>query len=164
MSVRVSLKSSINREYLPTDRNSIIYLALEILPPQNIAESDTLPSAICLLIDRSGSMRGKKIAFARAAASQLLDDLKPSDHISLITFSDYAEVLTDFEQVERLDKSAFKNRIERLKAGGNTEMFKGLETACKQLAQPAITGDIPVKRIILLSDGKPTDKVPSRNT
>jgi Ca-activated chloride channel family protein len=160
VSGQISLKCTVNREFLPPDKRSIVYLAMDILPPRDMEASGALSSAICLLIDRSGSMKGKKIEQVREAASQLVDGLLPTDYIGMVTFSDGVEVVSNFERVQSVDTFLLKGKIERLKAYGNTELYKGLETAYEQILQTGKTAGNLVKRIILLSDGQPTDKVP----
>jgi Ca-activated chloride channel family protein len=160
MTGQISLKCMVNREFLPPDKKSIVYLAMDILPPRDMEASGALSSAICLLIDRSGSMKGKKIDQVREAASQLVDGLLPTDYVGMVTFSDGVEVISNFERMESVDSVLLKGKIERLKAYGNTELYKGLETAYEQILQTGKTAGNLVKRIILLSDGQPTDKVP----
>lgn len=156
----VHLKCSINREYLPLKSNSIIFLALEVLPPPHSLNAGTIPSAICLVIDRSGSMKGKKIQYARTAASGLIDQLRPTDYLGMITFSDKVEIVSAFEQVNSIDRIALISKIEKINANGNTEMFSALETSLQQLEQIGKNMGNLVKRVILLSDGKPTDRMP----
>lgn len=160
MGSEISLKCTLNREYLPPDRNSIVFLAIDIMPPADLETTATLASAVCLLIDRSGSMKGKKIAQAKEAAARLVEQLFPSDYIAIVTFSDNAEVVAGFEQVRAVDAFLLKGKIERIKADGGTELYRGLEAAYEQLLQAGKAARNVVKRLILLSDGKPTDKVP----
>jgi Ca-activated chloride channel family protein len=160
VSGQISLKCTVNREFLPPDKRSIVYLAMDIVPPRDMDVAGALSSAICLLIDRSGSMKGKKIEQVREAASQLVDGFLPTDYIGMVTFSDGVEVISSFERVQSVDTFLLKGKIERLKAYGNTELYKGLETAYEQILQTGKTAGNVVKRIILLSDGQPTDKVP----
>jgi Ca-activated chloride channel family protein len=156
----VSLKCMVNREFLPVDKRSIVYLAMDIMPPKDLDAGAGLPSAMCLLIDRSGSMKGKKIEQVKEAASQLVDELLPLDYIGIVTFSDGVEVISNFEQIESADTFLIKGKIDRLKAYGNTELYRGLETAYEQIIQTGKAAGNLVKRVILLSDGQPTDKVP----
>jgi Ca-activated chloride channel family protein len=78
----------------------------------------------------------------------------------MVTFADGVNVVANFEKVQSIDTFLLKGKIDRLKAYGNTELYKGLETAYEQILQTSKTASNSVRRIILLSDGQPTDKVP----
>lgn len=160
MSSAVSLRCTLNREYLPPNKKSVVYLALDILPPQSPPGARGLPSAICLLIDRSGSMKGERLDQAKAAAHQMLGQLQPTDYIGMMTFSSKIDRVADLEQVQSVDMRQLAKKIERLKAGGGTELYRGLEAAYEQLIRIGNTAGHLVKRVILLSDGKPDDDIP----
>jgi Ca-activated chloride channel homolog len=153
----IRLKCAINRIHLPLKKPSIVYLALEILPPESA--STHLPCAICLVVDRSGSMRGRKIRFAKEAASLLVDELQGMDYLALITFSDHVEVVAGIEQLADSKRAGLKERIAAIKTVGNTEMFKALEKALLELSMVGEERNDVVRRVILLSDGQPTDKI-----
>jgi len=160
MGSSVSLKCTLNREFVPADKKSIIYLAIEIWPPEGTMTPAGLPSAICLLIDRSGSMWGKKLNQAKEAAQRLIDQLQPSDSISLITFSSKVETVVEMDKIQALDVTELKRKIQKIKCGGGTELYRGLDTAFLQFIRLGITSSDLVKRVILLSDGEPTDHTP----
>jgi Ca-activated chloride channel family protein len=157
----ISLKATLNREHLSVDRSSVVFLAVEILPPQSMPDSRGMPAAICLLIDCSGSMKGKKIEYARDAAAQLVDRLQTDDYLGMVAFSDGVDIISGFEKVSDLDIILLKGKIQRMTASGNTEMYRGLGAAYEQIMQLSKTAGKVVRRVILLSDGKPTDKVPA---
>ena len=160
MSNSISVKGTLNREYLPPNRESIVYLALDILPPDANQGGGAFPTAICLLIDRSGSMAGEKLNQAKAAAHQVLDQLQSTDYVGIVAFCGWIDKVADVKQVQSVDVAALKRKIADLEAEATTELYDGLETAYQQVVRAAkSTGDM-VKRVILLSDGLPTDDVP----
>lgn len=161
MGNQVVIKPTVNCNYLPANEQSILYLAIEIMPPNFLEGNISLRSAICMVIDRSGSMKGQnKLVNAKAAAIQVLDTLRSDDYIGMITFSDYVEPIIDLTQSSHADMIGLRNNIERLKADGNTEMYRGLESAFNQFSRMGATLAQAAKRIILLSDGRPTDRIP----
>lgn len=160
MNSSISLKCTLNREYLPANRGSAVFLAFDILPPQVLEAGAGLPSAICLLIDRSGSMEGEKLDQAKAAAYQLLGQLQPVDYVGMVTFAREIDKVASVEEVKSMDIPALKEKIKKLEAKGTTELYKGLETAYQQVLRTSKAVANLVKRVILLSDGQPTDDVP----
>ena len=159
MNSSVSLKCMLNREYLPANKGGIIFLSVDILPSQAAEGAKGLASAICLLIDRSGSMRGEKLEQVKAAACQLLDQLHPADYVGMVTFAGKIDKVASVDQVGSFDMPALKERIRRLDAKGWTELYRGLETSYEQLLSTSGAAENLVKRVILLSDGQPTDDV-----
>ena len=115
MGSSVSFRCILNREYLKADEPAVIYLALDIMPPDESSTSEIMPSAICLLIDRSGSMLGRKLNQARAAAQKLVDQLQPGDSIGMLTFSSKVEPIIDLQQIQYLDIADFKKKIQKIR-------------------------------------------------
>lgn len=159
MNSSISLNCMLNREYLAANKGAALFLALEILPPQVPEAGAGLPSAICLLIDRSGSMEGEKLDQAKAAACQLLDQLQPVDHVGMVTFASDIDKVASVEQIGSVNVSALKTKINKLNAKGTTELYRGLDTAYQQVLRTSKVATNLVKRVILLSDGQPTDNV-----
>jgi Ca-activated chloride channel family protein len=156
----ISLMCMLNRDYLQSNKKSIVYLAINVVPPDQHTESEILSSAICLLIDRSGSMWGKKLDQAKTAAQRMVDQLQPGDSIGLITFSSKVEPVLELAPIQSLNVEDLKRKIQKIRCGGGTELYRGLDTAFLQFMRSGATSPDIVKRIILLSDGQPTDHTP----
>jgi Ca-activated chloride channel family protein len=107
------------------------------------------PLNLAVVLDRSGSMTGAKIEKARQAAMGLVDQLAPGDLFSLIAYSDFAEVLVPAQELE--DKEAVKSRISRIRPGGSTALYAGVELGATQIQRHLSSRKI--NRVILLSDG-----------
>ncbi|MCU0728182.1 MAG: VWA domain-containing protein, partial [Planctomycetes bacterium] len=103
---------------------------------------------VVLVVDRSGSMRGGKIAMARAAALAAARALDPVDRIGLLAFSD------TFEWIRRIapagDLGGLERALRNLDATGGTEAFPAVREVFSVLrADPA-----SVRHVILISDGQ----------
>ena len=85
----------------------LIYVMLEVAPRTVGEVSPAPPLNICLVIDRSTSMRGEKLDVAKAAAMEIMRNLRADDIFSLVVFSDRADVLVP---------SAFQSDRKRLQA------------------------------------------------
>ena len=104
--------------------------------------------ALCLLIDRSGSMGGERLATAAVAAAASLWRA-PTD-TSVIAFSDDALVLAP--QGSGRDPEDVVNTLFRLRGHGTTDLAFAFRTAAAQLARSSATRRIT----LLLSDGRAT--------
>lgn len=122
----------------------------EVLPVRMEVESRVeMPSiAMMLLIDRSGSMSGKKIALAKEAARATAEALGAEDRIGIIAFDNIARPLVRLQRAGNRYRIA--TQIDKLSASGGTHIYPAL-----QQAQAALAGvQARVKHVILLSDGQ----------
>jgi len=107
---------------------------------------------VCLVIDRSGSMEGAPLEYAKQACSFVVEMLTPRDVLSIVTFEETVDLLMAPQRVT--EKGAIKDGIARLQAGNTTDLYGGMAMAAQQLLQASESG--LVTRMIVLSDGDPT--------
>ncbi len=110
------------------------------------------PLNLCLVIDRSGSMEGPPLEYAKQACSHVVDMLSPNDVLSIVTFEETVDVLMPPQRVT--NKQPIKDGISRLQAGNTTDLYGGMALGLQQVLQHGETGR--ATRIIVLSDGDPT--------
>jgi Ca-activated chloride channel family protein len=127
----------------------LIYMLLEISPREEKESLPTPPLNICLALDRSTSMQGDKLDMVKATATQLLRNLRPHDVLSVVAFSDNAEVIVP--AALNLDHKKQEGRIQMIQASGATEIFKALQAGLKEIRQTFDPSR--VNHIILLTDG-----------
>ncbi len=110
------------------------------------------PLNLCLVLDRSGSMEGQPIEFAKQACSQVVDLLGPNDVLSIVVFDEVVEVLMAPQRVT--DKTAIKSGIAQLQPGYTTNLYDGITLGSQQLGMAMESGR--VTRMVVLTDGEPT--------
>ncbi|MBI2333602.1 MAG: DnaJ domain-containing protein, partial [Chloroflexi bacterium] len=130
--------------------DQLLYVLLEIEPTQKQSASlPTPPLNLCLVLDRSTSMQGEKMDTLKATAVQLIRNLRPQDVLSIVAFSDRAEVIVP--AAISLDKRKQESSVQMIQPSGGTEIFQGLEAGLKEVRRTLDPSR--VNHIILLTDG-----------
>jgi len=104
--------------------------------------------ALCLLVDRSGSVGGERLASAALAAAAVA--LRAPDDYSVLAFADQVLVLK--AQDERRPVDDVVGALLGLRGHGATDLHLALDTARRQLARSRAARQV----VVLLSDGRPT--------
>lgn len=113
------------------------------------------PLAAVLVIDRSGSMAGDKIDAARLAAERFVNGLSDGDMLSVVTYGSDVSVDLPFTVVDGASRRAALAVVRRIEEGGGTNIDGGLMAAKSQLDRASVDGR--VARVVLISDGRPTE-------
>ena len=124
-------------------------LLVRIVPPTVDAVTKRPSLNLSLVLDRSGSMEGEKIARAREAACYCIEQLMPSDRVSVVVFDDVVDVLLQSQPVE--NREAIKERISHIQARNSTALHQGWVTGGIQVSKEMTDG--AVNRVLLLTDG-----------
>ncbi len=109
------------------------------------------PLNLALVIDRSGSMSGEKLAFAQQAACHALDRLDVHDRVAVVAYDDQVRLLSPGVAVSDGARAELKRQINALRPGGQTDLGGGWLRGAQEVA----TGDslVKVSRVLLLTDG-----------
>jgi Ca-activated chloride channel family protein len=113
------------------------------LPPQK-------PTAVVLVLDKSGSMSGPKIEMAREAARASIKTLRPIDKIGVISFDETFNWVIPMGPAGNLEDKS--NLIGQITANGGTKIYQAVESAFEKI----VTEQATHKHIILLTDGVST--------
>ncbi len=130
-----------------SDSNQLVYLLVNITPPQQ--EDEQRPLNISLVIDRSTSMQGKRLQSVRTAVELLVEKLSPDDTLSIISFSDRAEVVVPAGPIT--NKTQINAQVRSIQASGGTEIYQGLYAGVQELRKSNLQSYS--NQLILLTDG-----------
>ena len=153
MSGAIHVSCLCNRNAIPAlDESQLVYVLTELTPDPALAEH-RMPLNFALVLDRSGSMEGHKLASLKKAVNRIIDRLAPDDIIALITFDTRCMLLAEAQPAQ--NKVELKYLVEQITPGGSTVMAPAIGEAIRQVS----ANDAPerVSRIILLTDGEATD-------
>jgi uncharacterized protein YegL len=128
----------------------LLYVLLEAAAEGLAAQLPKLPLNLCLVIDRSSSMRGERLNQVKEAAGKIIDQLSQDDNFSLVVFNDRADVVVPAQRIA--DKSDLKRAVGTVEAAGGTEMANGMALALQEIQKPLLARGI--SRLLLLTDGR----------
>jgi Ca-activated chloride channel family protein len=136
-------------DVLTVEQPQKLYLMARLASGPALNNQQRHPLNLSLVIDRSGSMGGDKIAYTRQAAQFLVQNLGSRDIFSVVLYNEGVETLLQPENVTHKDN--INQRIATIKAGGMTNLSGGWLQGCNLVAQN-LQQDY-LNRVILMSDG-----------
>ena len=118
-------------------------------------DGTTIPESrnvdMVIVLDRSGSMQGRKIEDARQAVRMLLSNLSTKDRFALVTYSDGVQIISPLDNVTESQRDRLETHIHRIAANGGTNLGAGLQAAINLLASAPENDN--ARKVILISDG-----------
>lgn len=131
----------------------VLYMLAELACDRFLADQANMPTStplnLTLIIDRSLSMKGARLERTKAAAFQILEHLSDKDILSIIGFSDRAEVLVKAGPIT--DKNEIRAQITPLTTSGATEIYQGLMLGYQENLKHC--NPKYVNHIVLITDG-----------
>lgn len=139
------------RAKLTAGREQTIDVVVRITPPEVV---DTGVSKrprlnLSLVLDRSGSMGGEKMMRAREATAYCIDQLLPSDRLSVVIFDNTVEVLIPSQLAE--NKVQLKGLLREVYARNSTALHEAWVRGGMQVSEHLTDGAI--NRVVLITDG-----------
>ncbi len=133
-----------------------VYLRVDVEAPA--ARAALRPVAVGVALDRSGSMYGSKMAFAKLAVKHLVEMLTTDDVVAVSAYDDVVERVVPAGKVQ--DPLVIVTRVMSLEARGTTNLSGGYLDALGQLPPQ---DDALLRRVFLLSDGLANQGVVNRD-
>ena len=144
------LSTILSHDLLPClGESQSLYVLVKIAAAEGI-ESRRMPLNLCLVLDRSTSMKGARLQQVKEAARYIVDQLGDNDILSVISFSDRAETVVPGQWPP--DKVAARAAIGRIQADGGTELLQGLKAGLEEVSR--WRRDDMFSSLILLTDGQ----------
>lgn len=117
--------------------------------------SAAAPMNLAIVVDRSGSMKGKRMQNALAAARAMIRRLRDGDVLSVVSYSGSTETVLPSTRIDESSRERAVRSLDGIVARGETCISCGIDAAMAALrAQTGMT-----TRILLLSDGEATSGV-----
>jgi Ca-activated chloride channel homolog len=148
----LTMRARLSHPYVGTARQDV-FLTID-LSGKEVPGAARAPLNLALVLDRSGSMSGFKLNQAKLAAKQLVSQLRPVDRLSIVHFGSDVKSLEGRLATED-GKRAMLSYIDGIWDDGGTNIGEGVTTGKNHLL--ASMQGFKVNRVILVSDGQPTE-------
>lgn len=146
---QVSLSVAMSNPVLKSDQKQTAFLKVGLEGFKMPVTTKRVAVNVALVLDKSGSMNGRKIDEAKQAAIQAIQRLDANDIVSVVVYDSTVEVLVPATKLT--DKDAVCKKIAQVQPGGRTALFAGVSKAAAELRK--FIDRERVNRIVLLSDG-----------
>jgi hypothetical protein len=138
--------------YAPLGDAGMGYYALWLPPLRELTAADPIPRSLTFVIDISSSMQGDKLAAAKGALTDAIQDLHSDDFFNIIVFSSGADEFAENPVPATLENIEDAVRfIDQQGAFGLTNFQISLQQALQQ----SFPGG-SLNHVIFLTDGNPT--------
>lgn len=110
---------------------------------------DHIPAAnLSLVVDISGSMGGSPIEKSKEAMKELVNQLRPTDQVSLVLFGN--QVFVPFKSQKIGDKKDLLKAIDAISIHGSTDVHLGMQTGYQEVASTYLKNGN--NRVIVFTD------------
>ena len=152
--------STSDRTLIRADAESVRYVKVSFVAPPSPRRAERWPVNVALVLDRSGSMAGRKIELARDAAMQAIRLLQPTDRFALVVYDNEIDVLAESGPATPEAKRRAFERLALVQARGSTDLCAGWLRGTDEIGR-SLQRDT-IGRCLLLTDGLANQGVTDR--
>ncbi len=149
----INVQANLNNVYYMSEgKNQFIYLYVTAKAAKYPDREKNTPLNLSLVLDRSGSMSGAKLKYAREASKVVIDNLDENDQLSIIAYDHEIEVMQSSLSISsNRTRKQLKRKIDAIYDNGSTNLGGGMLEGFNQVDKHY--EELYVNRVLLLSDG-----------
>lgn len=148
----IMLEGRLGHPTLQAERPGETFMLLTATADKDAATSAASPLNLSIVIDRSGSMKGRRLSNALDAARGMVGRLRDGDAVSVVTYNTTTDVIVPSTTIDSFSRDRALRALSAISAGGDTCISCGIDAGMEQLRRRSGMVD----RVLLLSDGEAT--------
>ncbi len=162
-----------DRSLVRATARSTRHAQVTITAPSAPTRAERIPANLAIVLDRSGSMAGRKFVLARQAVEQALAQLRPDDAFALIVYDNEIDVLAESTAATSTARREALALLDAVQPRGSTNLSGGWMRGCEQVALTMQRmaemgaerggGVRAINRCLLLTDGLANDGITDRD-
>lgn len=137
-------------EFVTTQHGYVVRALIRLEGQAPATDSARAPLNLSLVLDRSGSMHGEKLAAARDAAAFLVRRLSPEDRVTVVAYDGDVHTIAD----AHTPRAAVAPLIQQIEPGGSTNLSGGWLRGRELVAARSRGEKRGMNRVLLLTDGR----------
>jgi Ca-activated chloride channel homolog len=142
----------LNNVFNGKEDNVYYYVHLQGLDKVNTTVKEHVPVNISVVLDRSGSMDGDKLSYAKEALKYVIQQLDSRDVLSVVLHDTDVEVFLTPQRIE--NKTELLQRVDKIKIANSTNLEGGIRKGYELVkSAKKLIGAEMINRVLLLSDG-----------
>ncbi|MGC4960940.1 vWA domain-containing protein [Gordonia sp. DT101] len=146
----MKLSAALDVEVVAHEAADEVTLLLELEAPVG-PDTERAPTALQVVLDRSGSMSGPPLEGAQKALAGVVAQLDPSDVFGVVTFDDDAQVVVPAGPLS--DKQRAVDAIQSIVPGGCTDLSSGYLRGLQELRRSTKAAGVRGGTVLVISDG-----------
>ncbi|HUG30447.1 MAG TPA: VWA domain-containing protein [Candidatus Limnocylindria bacterium] len=155
-----TLRARTDRRFIRSTHRSERFVLVELEAPAAAQKPTRDPVNLAFVLDRSGSMSGRKLDLAKRAIETAVDRLLPTDRFAIVCYDDRIDVVVEGTNASREAKTNAVDRLRDIDARGSTDLGGGFLRGAEQVALAlgggagsGEPGQPSINRVLLLTDG-----------
>jgi Ca-activated chloride channel homolog len=147
----ISFTTGLENDFYYVDSlNKIVHFYVEAKLSKFLNDNvNRVPLNISIVIDRSSSMQGIKMGYAKRSAKNIIDQLKSEDLVSIVVYDSNVDTIQP--PVKVVEKEKIKSKIDGIVPQASTNLWGGTEQGYQFVKRNFKPGY--VNRVLLISDG-----------
>lgn len=132
------------------EQDDSVTVMLDMTAPHLEGNNERPAQAVIVVLDRSGSMHGRRLEAGKRALIALLDRLDGRDWFGLVAFDHQAHVVIPAQRLGDIGRQSAKLAVTHLGSGGSTDLSSGYLRGLQEAGRAHADGGTT---LLVLSDG-----------